>query len=102
MRLFILRLSGSCPTPLLGITYIFLLLYYCNLFFNVRSGYLLFRHSQNLIHNKLIVVSFIFRFVKQSYRSKECAEFREIRTWCKLSHMYRFSLFSIMGENIQS
>ena len=53
MRLFILRLSGSCPAPLLSITYIFLLLYFCNLFFNVRSGYMLFRHSQNLIHNKL-------------------------------------------------
>ena len=53
MRLFISRLSGSCPTPLLGITYIFLLLYFCNVVFNVHSGYMLFRHSQKLIHNKL-------------------------------------------------
>ena len=53
MRLFISRLSGSCLTPLLGITYIFLLLYFCNVVFNVRSGYMLFRHSQKLIHNKL-------------------------------------------------
>ena len=102
MSLFISRLSGSCPTPLLSITYIFLLLYFCNVFFNVRSGYMFFRHSQKLFHNKLYWFPSYFGLSSRAIAQRNVPSFGKKEHGFKLWHMYRFSLFSIMEGNIKS